>query len=91
MAAQQAQIEIQKSQANALNGQAKESEARATKYLAETKAIPVELENERIRVATNNLQPGTADDVEFERRLKVADQALKEKRLNFDIAKEAIK
>lgn len=91
MAAQQAQIEIQKSQANALNGQAKESEARAVKYLAETKAIPVELENERIRVATTNLQSGTADDKEFERRLKVADQALKEKRLNFDIAKEAIK
>ena len=91
MAAQQAQIEIQKSQANALNGQAKESEARAVKYLAETKAIPVELENERIRVATTNLQSGAADDVEFERRLKVADQALKEKRLNFDIAKEAIK
>jgi hypothetical protein len=42
-AAQQVQMEFQQSQTNALNGQAAESQARAQKIAAETKAIPVEL------------------------------------------------
>ena len=86
-AAQQAQMEFQQSQTNALNGQAAESQARAGKIAAETKAIPVELETNQIKAITSNLQVGTADDKEFERRLKVADTALKEKRLNLDAAK----
>jgi hypothetical protein len=86
-AAQQVQMEFQQSQTNALNGQAAESQARAAKIAAETKAIPVELETDQIKAITANLRVGTADDKEFERRLKVADTALKEKRLNLDAAK----
>ena len=86
-AAQQAQLAFQQSQTNALNGQAAESQARAGKIAAETKAIPVELETDQIKAITANLKVGTADDKEFERRLKVADTALKEKRLNLDAAK----
>ena len=86
-AAQQVQMEFQQSQTNALNGQAAESQARAAKIAAETKAIPVELETNQIKAITANLRVGTADDKEFERRLKVADTALKEKRLNLDAAK----
>lgn len=86
-AAQQAQMEFQQSQTNALNGQAAESQARAGKIAAETKAIPVELETAQIKAITSNLQAGTADDKEFERRLKVADTALKEKKLNLEAAK----
>jgi hypothetical protein len=86
-AAQQVQIEFQQSQTNALNGQAAESQARAAKIAAETKAIPVELETDQIKAITANLRVGTEDDKEFERRLKVADTALKEKRLNLDAAK----
>jgi len=86
-AAQQVQMEFQQSQTNALNGQAAESQARAQKIAAETKAIPVELETDQIKAITANLKVGTADDKEFERRLKVADTALKEKRLNLDAAK----
>lgn len=86
-AAMQAQMEFQQSQTNALNGQAMESEARAKKMDAETKAIPVELETAQIKAVTSNLQVGTADDKEFERRLKVADAALKEKKLNLETAK----
>ena len=86
-AAQQVQLEFQQSQTNALNGQAAESQARAQKIAAETKAIPVELETDQIKAITANLLVGTADDKEFERRLKVADTALKEKRLNLDAAK----
>jgi len=86
-AAQQVQMEFQQSQTNALNGQAAESQARAQKIAAETKAIPVELETDQIKAITANLRVGTEDDKEFERRLKVADTALKEKRLNLDAAK----
>ena len=86
-AAQQVQMEFQQSQTNALNGQAAESQARAQKIAAETKAIPVELETDQIKAITGNLRVGTEDDKEFERRLKVADTALKEKRLNLDAAK----
>lgn len=87
-AAQQAQLDLQQSQTNALNGQAAESQARAQKLAAETKAIPVELENDRLKAVATNLKAGTDDDIEFERRLKVADRALKEKSLNLSIAKE---
>ena len=86
-AMQQAQVAFQQSQTNALNGQAAESQARAEKIAAETKAIPVELETDQIKAITANLRVGTEDDKEFERRLKVADTALKEKRLNLDAAK----
>jgi len=87
-AVQQAQLALQQSQTNALNGQAAESQARAQKLAAETKAIPVELENDRLKAVATNLKAGTDDDIEFERRLKVADRALKEKSLNLSIAKE---
>ena len=86
-AMQQAQMEFQQSQTNALNGQGAESQARAAKIAAETKAIPVELETDQIKAITSNLSVGTADDKEFERRLKIADAALKEKRLNLDAVK----
>ena len=86
-AMQQSQMEFQQSQTNALNGQGAESQARAAKIAAETKAIPVELETDQIKAITSNLSAGTADDKEFERRLKIADAALKEKRLNLDAAK----
>ena len=87
-AALKLQTDFQQSQTNALNGQAKESEARAIKMLAEVKAIPVELETAQIRAITSNLSAGTEDDREFERRLKVADRVMNEKKVNLAIAKE---
>lgn len=86
-ASQQAAIEFQQSQTNALNGQAAESEARARKILAETKAIPVELETDQIKAITANLKAGDQDDKEFERRLKITDKLLEEKRISADLAK----
>jgi len=85
-AQQQAAIAFQQSQTNALNGQAQESQARAQKIVAETKAIPVELETNQIKAITTNLKAGAGDDREFERRMKVADSMLKEKKLNLEIA-----
>lgn len=85
--AQQVQMEFQQSQTNALNGQAAESQARAQKIVAETKAIPVELETDQIKAITANLKAGDADDKEFERRMKVTDKLLEERRLNLETAK----
>ena len=85
--AQQVQMEFQQSQTNALNGQAAESQARAQKIVQETKAIPVELENDRIKAVATNLKAGNEDDKEFERRMKVTEKLLEERRLNLETAK----
>jgi len=63
-----------------------ESQARAEKIAQETKAIPVELEIDQINAATKNLKAGDADDKEFERRMKVTDKLLQERKLNLDAA-----
>src|SRR5210317_672528 len=85
--AQQVQLQFQQSQTNALNGQAAESTARAEKIAQETKAIPVELENDRIKAIATNLKAGNEADKEFERRMKVTDKLLEKRRINLETAK----
>jgi hypothetical protein len=80
-AAQQAQLQFQQSQTAALNGQAQESQARAQKIMVEAQAIPEELQIDRIKAATTNLKAGDADDKEFEKRLKISEQLLKEREI----------
>jgi hypothetical protein len=87
--AQQAQLEFQQSQTAALNAQAAESQARAAKYNMDTQLAPEELEIERIEAITRNLKEGDEDDKEFERRLKVAEVALKERNLENQKARGA--
>ena len=77
--AEQAQLAFQASQTAALNGQAKESDARAGKLQAEAQAVPVELEIDKMKAASTNLDVGDADDKEFERRLRISEQLLKER------------
>ena len=89
MVTQQAQLAFQQSQTAALNGQAAESQARAAKYQMETQLAPQELQIEKIEAITRNLKEGDADDKEFERRMKIAEVALKEKNLNNQMAKGA--
>ena len=78
-ASQQAQLQFQASQTAALNGQAQESQARAAKAMAEAQAVPQELEIDRIKAVTANLDAGDADDKEFKRRLEISKQLLKER------------
>ena len=78
-ATQQAQLAFQASQTAALNGQAQESQARALKATAEAQAVPQELEIDRIKAVTANLQAGDADDKEFQKRLEISKQLLKER------------
>jgi hypothetical protein len=79
--AQQVQMEFQQSQTAALNAQAAESQARAGKYVIDTQLAPQELEIEKIEAITRNLKDGDADDKEFEKRLRIAEIALKETEL----------
>jgi hypothetical protein len=87
-AAQQAQLAFQQSQTAALNGQATESQARAQKMAVETQLAPQELEIDRIKAITTNLQAGDQDDKEFERRLKMAQTMLKEKEIDLKIGQQ---
>ena len=88
---QQAQLEMQMAAAQAqtalYQAQAAESQSRAGKLQAETQAIPTKLENDRIRAISSNLQVGSQDDKEFERRAKLAELVLKEREI---ASKEAI-
>ena len=82
MAAQQAQLQFQQAQTAALQGQAAESQARAVKYAVDAELAPEELEIDKIEAITRNLREGDEDDKEFERRMRIADIALKEKNIN---------
>ena len=81
MAVQQSQLAFQASQTAALNGQALESQARAAKLATEAQTIPEELEIDKLKAVTTNLKEGTAEDKEFERRVKIADALLKERQV----------
>ncbi len=81
MAVQQSQLAFQASQTAALNGQALESQARAAKLATEAQTIPEELEIDKLKAITTNLKEGTAEDKEFERRVKIADALLKERQV----------
>ena len=89
MAAQQSQLQFQQAQTAALQGQAAESQARAVKYAIDAELAPQELEIDKIEAITRNLKEGDEDDKEFERRLKIADIALKERTLNNQASKGA--
>lgn len=80
-AQQQSQLQFQQAQTSAINAQGEESRARAQKYIVEAQLAPQELEIEKIEAITRNIKEGDQDDKEFERRLRVADIALKEKKL----------
>ena len=77
--AQEAQLAFQASQSAALNGQAQESAARAQKLTVEAQVIPQELEIDRIKAVTTNLKAGDADDKEFQKRIEISKQMLKER------------
>ena len=49
------------------------------KAMAEAQVVPQELEIDRIKAVTANLQAGDADDKEFQKRLEISKQLLKER------------
>ena len=83
-AQQQLQLQVQQlqSQINAFNGQAQESAARASKYSVDAEIDRYKAQTDRIKVLSTDLQPGDQDEIEFQRRAKIAELYLKEQEVN---------
>ena len=80
----QNQVAFQQSQTSALNGQASESEARAQKIATETKAIPIELENDRLKAIATTMRAEGDLDKDFEQRAQIAKSLIDEKKLGLE-------
>ncbi len=78
----QAQIEFQKAQTSTVAAQGQEAQAKAHKTAVEAKLLPDELELDKLRVAAINLKDGENDDIEFDRRMRIAELHLKEKAID---------
>jgi len=55
-----------------------EAQSRANKYNIEAQLEPKVVEAKMAAALSSNLQAGTADDVEFQRRAKIADLLIKQ-------------
>jgi hypothetical protein len=75
----QADLAFLASQTAALEAQAEESRMRAHKLHEEALAVPQETDIARMKAITTNLQVGTEEDKEFERRYRIAEGMLKER------------
>ena len=78
-AQQQAALAFQTSQTAALNATAAESEARADKYRTEAAAIPVELQQSAIKIATSDIDG--ASNKEFKERAAIGKLMLEERKV----------
>ena len=87
MEQQRIQLEMAKEQATAaaLNAQAAEANARAAKYQVEAQVEQYNAETQRIKAVSTNLDQGSADDKEFEKRMKLAELTLKKQRQDADL------
>lgn len=89
--AQQEQMQLQmatlQAQVQLLQSQAAESQSRAQKLALEAQAVPAKVENDRLRAISANIKPGEQDDMEFQRRARIAELVLKEREI---ASKEAI-
>lgn len=80
--AEQVQLKTAEAQINDLTASAMEKQARAQKIAVETQLLPEEVKAKQIAALSTNLDAGSQDDKEFERRVKVADLMLKEKKID---------
>lgn len=78
---QMSQVQLAKEQATAaaLQAQAAEAQARAQKYGVDAQVEQYNAETNRIKAVTKDVQQGNQDDKEFEKRLKIAELALKDR------------
>ena len=84
LAQHQAQVQMEQvaAQTEALRGQAADFNARAQKNSVEAQLSQYEAETSRIKALSNNLDSGSEDDKEFERRARIAELAIKEKQVS---------
>lgn len=88
------QMQMQKAQADIAKvvSEVEVNKSNATKNMVETQLMPEETKAKLAAALSNNLDAGTADDKEFERRAKIADLMLKEKSIKLkeqDMAQNA--
>lgn len=82
MAQAQLQAGLIQAQTADLAANAQKKQYEAQQIAVETQLLPEEIKAKQIAALSTNLQAGTADDKEFERRVKVADLMLKEKNID---------
>lgn len=78
----QADMAMQQAQTQAFASQAAESQSRAQKIASDIDLQKYEAETDRLKVLSSNLEPGNQDEIEFQRRAKVAELILKERELD---------
>ena len=83
----QTQLEFTQGQTAALVGQATESQARAKKIQAETIAVPIKLESDRIEAIADLTRSEGDLDKDARLKLKIAETAIKEKKVSIEEAK----
>ncbi len=82
-----AQLEFTQGQTAALVGQANESNSRAKKIEAETIAVPIKLESDRIEAIADLTRSEGDLDKDDKLKLKIAETAIKEKKVSVEEAK----
>ena len=80
----QEQMALQRAQRGVFEADAAKNFAQSNKTKEETRLLPTELRIDLIKASTTNLGEGSSDDKEFEKRIRVADLMLKEKKINLD-------
>jgi len=80
----QTQLEFTQGQTAALVGQATESQARAKKIEAETIAVPIKLESDRIEAIADLTRSEGDLDKDDKLKLKIAETAIKERKVGLD-------
>lgn len=78
---QAAQMAFQQAQTATLQAQAAESQARAQKLVTEAQLAPREVEIEKIKAVGTSMDSNDGDEREFQRKLRVAEYALKEREM----------
>ena len=83
----QTQLEFTQGQTAALVGQATESQARAKKIEAETIAVPIKLESDRIEAIADLTRSDSDLSKDDKLKLKIAETAIKERKVGVDLSR----
>ena len=83
----QTQLEFTQGQTAALVGQATESQARAKKIEAETIAVPIKLESDRIEAIADLTRSESDLSKDDKLKLKIAETAIKERKVGVDLSR----
>ena len=83
----QTQLEFTQGQTAALVGQATESQARAKKIEAETIAVPIKLESDRIEAIADLTRSDSDLSKDDKLKLKIAETAIKERKIGVDLSR----